>query len=204
MKRIVVMVVALALAGCGNPVNLRTAQTYHEAGERAEAAGDYARAEQNYDRALLNAKLAHAPNGVISGVQYNLGRVKGYQCKLAEAETLLVESLKLEEKVTGPESEITTMRLFELGRLHYDQGQFDKAVTYYERGLPAVRRLGVASSDPIMLANATDEYAHSLSRVGRDAEARSAQDQAKELRARNPGKRANFVPVRYRCTARTA
>jgi len=198
------MVVALALSGCGNPVNLRTAEIHHLAGERWEAAGDYARAEQDYDRALLEAKLARAPDGIISMAQYNLGRVKGYQCKLAEAEAMLVDALKLEEKVSGPASDVTTMRLFELARLHYDLGQFDRAVPYYARGLPAVRRLGAESSDPIMLASATDEYAQALLRVGREAEARQAQAQANEIRAKNPGKRANFVPVRYRCAARGA
>ena len=204
MKLAIALVVAGTLAGCGNPVNVRTAESYFEAAMQAERAGDYARAEQLYDRALLNARLGHAPDGAISAAQYNLGRVKGYRCKFGEAQALLVDALKLEEKVTGPDSDVTTMRLFELARLHFDQGQFDQALPYYARGIPAVRKLGVESSDPIALADALDEYAQALARSGRADEARVAKSQADEVRARNANKRAGFVPVRYRCGARVA
>ena len=204
MRLAILWLAAGTLAGCGNPVNLRTAGIYHEQAEQAERAGDFVRAEQLYDRALLNARLAHAPDNVISGVQYNLGRMKGYQCKFAEAETLLAGALKLEEAVSGPDSGITTMRLFELARLNYDQERFEQAVPYYARGIVAVRKLGMETGDPIALANALDEYANALARTGRADEARSAESQAQVLRARNTGKSATFVPVRYRCPGKTA
>jgi hypothetical protein len=47
----------------------------------------------------------------ISRLTYNLGRVKGQRCKHEEAEALLLEALRLEEKSSGPESALTSMRL---------------------------------------------------------------------------------------------
>jgi hypothetical protein len=157
MRTAIPIVISLVLAGCANPVNLRTAANYYDAAVAAEISGNYALAEQNYGRALVNARVGHAPDSGISASLYGLGRMKGYQCKFDEAEPLLLESLKLEESASGPDSELTTKRLFELARYYYDQGKFGQSIPYFARGIPAVQRLGMESSDPIALANAFDE-----------------------------------------------
>ncbi len=170
---------------------------YHETGLKAESARDYKTAEQNYEQALINARSGHAPDWVVSMTTYNLGRIKGYVCRDKDAEELLLEALKLEEKVSGSESGIATMRIFELARFYYDHRLYDKAIPFYKRGVEAVKNLGVESDDPIALANAIEEYSKALDSVGRSDDAKTAKQQADILRARNPGKKANFVPVRY-------
>jgi tetratricopeptide (TPR) repeat protein len=131
------------LAGCANPINQKTVSNYYEWGLKAELAGDYALAEKNYERALINARLGRSPDAGVSAAMYSLGRMKGYLCTYDDGEKLLLESLALEEKVTGPESGITTKRLFELARFYFDRGQFSASLPYFGGGLPAVKKLGL-------------------------------------------------------------
>lgn len=170
----------------------------HEAGLKAERAGDYLLAERHFELALSNARSNRLPDdGFVSMAKYNLGRVKGYLCKNEEAEQLLLDALKLEENVSGPESGNTTMRLFELARFYYDHHRFERSIPFYKRGIEAARKLGVESDDPMALAGAIEEYSEALDNVGRSTDAKAAKKEADILRTSNAGKKANFVPVRY-------
>jgi tetratricopeptide (TPR) repeat protein len=204
MKRIVAVLTLAVLVACANPINQKTASIYYDSAVEAEIRGDFIFAERQYDRALINARLGHSPDAGVSAAMYGLGRMKGYLCKFDEAEPLLLESLALEEKVTGPESGITTMRLFELARFYYDRGQFEKSVPYFARAIPAVQKLGVEASDPIALADTLDEYATALGKVGRAQESAEAKKWSADLRSKHGGKHASFVPVRYgsKCPAK--
>src|SRR4051812_7396785 len=113
---VLIIVSAVVFIGCANPINQRTASQYYELGLQAEAAGDHALAERNYQRALVNARIGHSPDEGVSAAMYSLGRMKGHLCKYKDAEELLLESLALQEKATGPEDVNTVKRIFELGR----------------------------------------------------------------------------------------
>jgi hypothetical protein len=204
MKKAIGVLALAVVGGCANPINQKTASNYYQSAVDAEIGGDFVFAERQYDRALINARLGHSPDAGVSAAMYGAGRMKGYLCKFDEAEPLLVESLTLEEKVTGPESAITTKRLFELARFYYDRGQFEKSVPYFARGIPAVEKLGVGTSDPIALADALDEYSIALAGIGRSPESAEAKKRSSDLRSKNVGKRASFVPVRYgsKCPAK--
>lgn len=197
MRKICLLLCVLFFGGCANPINLKTASIYYDSAVEAEVRGDFAFAERQYDRALINARLGHAPEAGISASMYGLGRMKGYLCKFNEAEPLLLEALKLEEVVSGPEGSIMTKRLFELARFYSDRGQYAQSVPYFARGIPAVRKLGIETSDPIALADALDEYSVALEKSGNSAESKNFQVQASGLRAKNVGSRASYVPVRY-------
>jgi tetratricopeptide (TPR) repeat protein len=170
----------------------------------AELRGDFIFAERQYGRALINARLGHAPEAGISASMYGLGRMKGYLCKFEEAEPLLLEALKLEETVSGPEGGIITKRLFELARFYSDRGYYPQSIPYFARGIPAVAKLDIELSDPIAFADALDEYSIALERTGKSGEAQKFKTQATELRAKNAGRRAIFIPVRYgqRCPSK--
>ena len=206
MRILLAVSLVLGLGSCANPINQRNAAKYHDWGMQADRAGDYQTAERNYERALVNARLGHSPDSGISMVIYNLGRVKGHLCKFAESEKLLLEALQLEEKLNGPESPTTTMRLFELARLNYDRGLYGASIPYFARAVPAARKLGAESADPIALADALDQYASALENSGLASDANGLKRDAQVLRARNAGKKAKFVPVRYSetCTAAPA
>jgi len=197
MKKFVIVTFVILLAGCATAINRKNAEQYHIWGLQAEQNGNYELAERNYYRALVNARSGNSPKAALSMATYNLGRIKGYLCKHKEAEDLLLEALRLEEQVTGPESGVTAKRLFELARFYYDQGKYDDAAKYYSRAIPIVRRLGVENSDPIALADAMDEYAVSLSNTGNNAKASEIKSAADILRKKNPGAKAQFVPTRY-------
>ncbi len=201
---IALITVSILLVGCGNPINRKTAENYHQWGLEAEWGGNYELAERNYSRALINAQLGHSPDAGIAMASYNLGRVKGYLCKDQEAEKLLLDSLALEEKVTGPKSPIITKRLFELARFYYDHAQYKKSKPYYARAIPMVKEYGIEQSDPIALANAIEEYAITLKKLGENSAASSANKEAETLKNNNPGKKAGFVPVRYNQCANKA
>jgi tetratricopeptide (TPR) repeat protein len=189
------------LIGCANPLNERHVMFYTDAGGTAERAGNWELAERNYERALINARIAQPDSGPTyyrSMAAYNLGRVKGHLCKLDDAEGLLTEALEMEEKLSGPASGLTTMRLLELGRLNLDRGRFARSVPYLERGLAAVTKLGIEESDPGGLANAYDDLAAALQGNGDIAKADKARQEALRIRKANPERPAKFVAERYK------
>ena len=186
------------LAGCASAINEKSMVNHFRAGQQFEFNKDYGSAREQYWMALANARLGGAEPETVSMLAYNFARMTGYTCHFDEAETYFVESLALEESVSGPESALTSMRLFELARLNYDQGRYDKSVGFYRRAIPIAEKLGVGRSDPIALAAALDEYGDALGRVDETAAA-AARQQASRLRDANPGRQPDFVPVRYTC-----
>jgi len=194
--RIRVFLIAVLMTTSGCAINQGTAMRYNQLGVQAERAENYTLAESNFEKSLLNAELAHS-DAHISAAKYNLGRIKGYLCKYDDAEKLLIESLKLEETVTGPDSGSMAMRFLELARLQYDRERFGESVPYYRKGIAVAKKIGVATEDPIALANIVDEFSTALTKTGEVSEAVAAAADAKDLRDRNAGARARFVPVRY-------
>jgi hypothetical protein len=90
-----------------------------------------------------------------------------------------------------------TKRLFELARFYSDRGHYKQSLPFYERGMPAVEKLGVEASDPIAFADALDDYSTALERSGETAKARLVKSRAETLRARFSDKKAAYVPKRY-------
>jgi hypothetical protein len=166
-------------------------------GLQAERAGDYQLAERNYERALINARLGHAPDAGMSMVAYNLGRVKGYLCKYEDAEKLLTEALRLQEKAGPPDSAFVSMRLFELARFHYDRGEHERAIPYFARGFQVAGKLDAESKDPIGFAEVLEEYAIALEKSGDASSAFGRKSEAAKLRALYPGRPAASLHVRY-------
>ena len=197
MKFGTVAIACCLLVGCANPINQKTASIYYDSALEAEIRGDFAFAERQYGRALINAQIGHAPDEGVSAAMYGLGRSKAYLCKFAEAEPLLLESLTLQEKAAGPEGPIMTKRLFELARFYSDRGRYKQSLPFFERGVPTVEKLGVEASDPMAFADALDDYANALERSGETAKARPVKVRADALRARFPDKKATYVPKRY-------
>ena len=180
-------------------LNQKEAEIHFQAAQRFDVSGDYVSAREHYWKALVNARASNAPPATMSMLAYNFGRTTGYTCHPDEAEKYLLEALQLEAGVTGPESNSSTMRLLELARLYFDRGDHYKASVFYGRGIPILENLDVSKSDPIALAEALDEYAVSLAKVGRTADSAAIQQRASDLRRSNPGSKARFVHTRYKC-----
>ncbi|MFO1434914.1 MAG: tetratricopeptide repeat protein [Gammaproteobacteria bacterium] len=198
-KVIVALLGMVLLGGCGfaEQVNMKNADKYYDLGLQAEAQGNYAGAREAFWRAWVNARDGNGSPEYQSAVLYNLGRMTGYTCNFPEAENLLREALDRELKISGPESANISKRLFELARLNYDQKKYAQAAEFYERAIPACIHLGCLESDPIIVANSYDELNKAYESVGDLDKAKNAAAKAAEIRAKNPGAQAQFVPVRY-------
>ena len=123
--------------------------------------------------------------------------VKGYLCEFDEAEAMLSKALELEQDLKGFESEAIEKYALELAMFYHDNGMFEKSAPYYERGISVAIKFGARENDPIALAQRYDEYAETLTKLGRQSEADTARKEAHDLRLANPDQKAIYVPVRY-------
>jgi tetratricopeptide (TPR) repeat protein len=190
------------LAGCASDVNRKNAETYYNAGLRAEFAGDWVGARDAYRRALANGRSGGLPAVFMSATTYNLGRAVAYTCDYAEAERLLRESVTLEQGLPAPDPVNMTKRWSELARLYQDEGRDREAASYYALAVPELERLGGFSDDPVGVAYYLDDYARALSASGQVSEAASVAARAADLRARTPERAARFKPLRYNTVCR--
>lgn len=200
MKRsLVLMAVALSVAlfGCANPINMHTAQRYHEAGAAAEQAGDYKLAHENYYRSYVNTEIGHADEVRKALAMYNLGRMKAYLCMKAEAEPLLVKSAAVEEKALSQNGNWYTGRLTETARFYLGFKEYEKAVPYFEKAASRLVDSGSESTYPIDMADMWEDYASALRHTGATTKANELTQRARRLRDSNPGKTNRFPPVSY-------
>lgn len=202
MRGILLLAFALLAGGCARDFETSNMARYHDAGMRAELGRDYQTAEQQYERALVWAGTEKVSPALLSLNLYNLGRMKGHGCKFDEARDLLLTSLALEEKTSGPASAQITRRLFELARLFYDRRQYAEALPYYAQAVPMVRQLGLEAEDPASLAEALLEYATSLRQTGDPRGAAGIRAEADALRARYPGMDSRYRIARYSLACR--
>lgn len=195
--RILITLALLLVGGCTRDFNTTNTARYHDAGTRAEAARDFAQAEEYYSRALIWAGTEKVPPALLSLTMYNLGRMKGHACRFEEARELLLTSLALEESTSGPASAQVSRRLFELARLYYDRRLYAESVPYYAEGVAMVRRLKLEDDEPVTFTEALQDYANALHEAG---DVRKANDLRAEITARRNqevGSRPRYLIARY-------
>lgn len=164
---IALIVLAVTLAGCVNPLHEATYARYTEIGDAALANGRPDVAEEAYYRAARNVDWGNLSDAQKSGSRFNLANAKIRLEKFAEAEPLLLESLALEKKISGPQHRFTVKRYFGLAIVYFELGQ-------QEKGLEYLRNTQVMASDPEFEEAARiwyPKYADWLSDQGRDKEA---------------------------------
>ncbi|MDH3747720.1 MAG: tetratricopeptide repeat protein [Gammaproteobacteria bacterium] len=206
LRHIGIFSALIFLASCAAPINRYNADRYYEIGLENEFSGNYARAREAFNRALINADLAGAPPSYISAVLYNLGRMHGYTCDFESAEQLLMEALATERALETPDPVNIAKRLSELARLSFDLEKFEQSANYYSEAVPVVEQLGILRDDPVGYAYFLEGYSDALRRLGRTDAASAESNRAKLLKSENEGVSANFVPIEYRdvCVGETA
>lgn len=127
------LTLALIIAGCGAGVQRAYWSANTSVGLEAEKKGDLERAEIELRLALNRARRYLTPEDVSNSL-YNLGQFHGRQQRLDEAIYHLSESLKLEETLSGPDSERTGRRIAELMAAYLLDGK-------YNEGRPLAQRL---------------------------------------------------------------
>lgn len=202
MKLFAIPLSALFLAACVTAIP--PSQGIHS-GNIAYERGDYVQAKESFASALqLATQQNWKPH--IATAKYGLGRSLGQLCQFGEAEKYLLEAANLESEISGAKGIHLSQDYFELARLYYDYGKFDKSVPYFQKAIPLAEELRVGSSDPIGYANVLEDYAIALSKVGDANQAKAIEQRIATLRQSNPGKSAGFKIVRFnpQCAPNTA
>lgn len=191
------LVVTVALSGCANTIHMYRAQKYFDAGAAAERSGNYRLAHENYQRAYENTEAADTDAPRKGLTMYNLGRMKGHLCMKKEAESLLRDSLAIEETALSEDGVWYTGRLVEMGRFYFGFGDSEKAVSYFAKASRRLVESGAEQKYPVDMADFWDNYADALRRSGFDGEAEEMATRAQSLRDSNAGKIAPFDPLPY-------
>lgn len=129
---IVVALAASLLGGCAAGMQ----KAYWDAGTGVaideERKGDYEAAEIEYKKALWRAENMLTP-AEVSDSLYNLGSFYRRQQRANEAIPYLIESLRLEETLSGAASDKTGRRVAELALAYLGNGDRGKAAPLVER-----------------------------------------------------------------------
>ena len=132
----VACLVCALLAGCANPLNRVTMDSYMEGCATAEQAGRLEVAAEACRRAWLNTRIGSLGSELESTALYNLGRVLRKGRMWVDAEASMKRSLELEEKLSGLGSAKTGRRLAELSMTLIMQRRVADGVPYVERLIP--------------------------------------------------------------------
>ena len=174
------LLAALSLAGCANPLNQATSDRYADQCASAESGGRLAEAEQACYRAAVNVEWGNLGPELKSQRLYNFGRIKRKVGKYSEAEGILKESLAVEETLTGPSSLKIGRRLIEISAALAEQKRWEEGTPYLKRVIPIGS--GFSGSERSFIRLVYIEYSKALRGLGkREEEARGFEDAARAL-----------------------
>ncbi|WP_253281308.1 hypothetical protein [Cupriavidus sp. HPC(L)] len=180
---IAVLFSAALLAGCASEVRERIASNYGRVGAAAIRQGDWDTARRAFARVTVNADLAELPAARRALAHYEYGRSLGVTCYFDRAEEELKTAFELDKQAGQP----LYLSLVELARLNLDQGKYSQSAAYFERAIPLLEAAGVAKEAPMGYADILEEYARTLSGMGRTADAQLSVGRATTLRKGVPG-----------------
>lgn len=180
-KPFMIFFLSLMIYSCGPSLSVGV-RNHLNIAYKAEYKGSWSTAETHYGKALVQAESEGASENVLAVLNYQYGRALGVTCSFNESEQHLLKALELDEKNGGA----TFMDLNELARLHYDQGNYSKAIFYFEKSLPAMDQFGSANKAPIAYADILLEYSEALQRTGNDSKAQELKNKAMEIRNKRP------------------
>ena len=116
--------------------NPNDASALNKLGEAFFRAGQYAEAEQVWQKSLAIREKELSPDHPnLATSLNNLAEVYREQGKLAQAETLYLRSLGIYEKALGAEHPMVATSLNNLAALYYIQGKYAQAEPFYLRSL---------------------------------------------------------------------
>jgi tetratricopeptide (TPR) repeat protein len=190
--RIVLIITALAFlfTGCvmQRPTN-RSGSIASEA-HAAEMRGDWAASAQLWEQAIRVEKgiwddpeLANSPK-LVAIYYYELGRSLGVLGQYDEAETNLLQALRLDQKFNGPKG----MDLVELARLNHARGNNARAASFFDQVIPRMDE--VSEQDPAGYVALLNEAVATYQVLGQS-------DRASELRAKVEKFSANHPNLKF-------
>ncbi|HTO07550.1 MAG TPA: tetratricopeptide repeat protein [Myxococcota bacterium] len=188
---------ATLLADCGMPFSQVKYDSYYECGLAESRAGNRDGASRCFSRAVTNAQRGRLGPESESASLFEYAKAIGHQCYYDEARTSFQRSLELEEQLAAPRPKMQVVVLVELARLDLDTGQYTEAVHWYEREIPALRKVAVDRADPIAFADELDDFATALEQTGGGARATALRQESAQIRADHPGELPATVAEHY-------
>ena len=132
---------------------------------------DYDQAESFYSRALAVYKKSKGAEDLsVAAITDRLAVVNYYKYDYDEAESLYLSALSIREKLLGAEHADVARSLLNLGNFYRAVKKYEKAVPIYQR-VVAMREKTLGPDDRAV-ADAREDYACSLIKVGREEEAK--------------------------------
>ena len=140
-KELIVAVTLLILSGCvSNPINRATSDNYAETCDIAEQNGNLKVAEEACYRALVNTDWGNLGNDLKSEKLYNLARIKRQLAKFQEAESLLNQSLEIEENKSTTMNAKIGRRLVELSVNLAALDRWQEGASAIEKVIPVAKQ----------------------------------------------------------------
>ena len=169
----------LLAAGCANPLNQATSDRYAQECASAEQRGQLAVAEEACYRSVKNVDWGNLGPELKSQRLYNLARIKRQVGKFSEAEAILVESLAIEETLSGRASLKVARRLVELSVNLAAQEKWSEGTAFLERTIPISS--GFSGQERSFTKTSYVEYAKKLRTLGNNDSASRFQAAAASL-----------------------
>ncbi len=189
-KLIFILILSLFIYACGSGLSNGVMHDLKIANQ-AERNGVWSTAKTHYEKALVQAKAEGATEKMQAILNYQYGRALGVTCSFKEAEQHLLKALEQDERNNGD----TFKDLTELARLHYDQKNYSKAISYFEKNIPILEKWDASSKAPIAYSEILFEYSRALHHTGNTSKAEDLKNKAMDIR--------NQHSQRYSITERT-
>ena len=166
--------------GCvSNPVNQATSDNYDRMCAKAETQNDLNAAEQYCYRALVNVEWGNLGDELKSERLYNLARIKRRLSKFTEAESLLRQSLEIEEALS-PEINIKKgRRLVELSVNLAALDEWEEGSVLIKRVVPIANQYSNKEREFIILV--LNHYGKHFKKVGETEKGNDFIDKASRL-----------------------
>ncbi len=166
-------------------VPLWIARTHRKDFDRLMTEGRYKEAETNARAVLADAESKHGAEAIETALALEMlleVYFYGNYVRDPEAEQAGMRAVALKEKILGPEHSEVAVTLRLMGDLYAVRADYERARAFYERAIAIHRK----SPDQVsQYANALKEFAMLLTKSGEFAQARSAFEQALEIRKKN-------------------
>lgn len=191
-KLFTIFILCLMTYSCGPSLSVGVRNHLNTA-YKAEYNGAWSTAETHYGKALVQAESEEASENVLAILNYQYGRALGVTCSFKKSEHYLLKALELDEKNNGE----TFKDLTELARLHYDQENYPKAISYFEKSISLLDQIDADDKAPIAYSDILLEYSEALHHTGNTSKAEDLKNKAMEIRNKHPEGHSNTERTPY-------
>ena len=172
IKRLILLLSCTMIVSCVNPINDHTYHKYQRLSQEASRSGNLEAAEEYDKRAIVNARIGNLGDEKLAQALHNLALTKHDLCKLDESEELLLEAIRIREKMQADGSLKSENKKYligsylELSALYFSRNKYKESIPGFEKVLPEMR-VATENTDngKYMLSSFLNEYAIALEKA---------------------------------------